>query len=92
MNYAKCATCHGLNSMGFCQYTACRYPSTESGVVNASAYVPKIVTNADRLRSMTDEELKAWFCQGHPHTCSGCPFDGIECSMLDWLKQEADHV
>lgn len=48
----------------------------------------KTQTNADRIRSMTDEELKEWFCEGHPNTCSGCPFDGIECTMLDWLKQE----
>ena len=51
-------------------------------------YTP-IRTNADRIRAMSDEELKDWFCEGHPNSCSGCPFDGIECTMLDWLKQEA---
>ena len=91
MNYAKCATCHGLNSMGFCRYTACRFPSTESGAVNGSAYVKKTITNADRIRAMTDEELAAKIeelCQYAFMQISvySKPFGKAE--WLDWLKQE----
>ena len=50
--------------------------------------VSKPQTNADRIRAMTDEELKDWYCKGHPNTCANCPFDGLECTMLDWLRQE----
>lgn len=48
-------------------------------------------TNADRIRSMTDEELAEWIANLHcPHyedddyTCDDCE----EC-WIDWLKQEA---
>lgn len=93
MNYAKCAVCHGLNSMGFCQYTACRFPETESGVVNASAFVPKIVTNADRIRAMTDEELAGWL--ERIRLCCVADMCGRSCcysnkELLDWLRQEAE--
>ena len=45
-------------------------------------------TNADRIRSMTDEELAEWIV----HKTEGNGFDGYEESVkawLDWLKQEA---
>ena len=57
--------------------------------------IPSITTNADRIRSMTDEEL-AEFIEHSPYppnaTCSeeGCKFDTcVEC-WLDWLKQESE--
>ena len=56
----------------------------------------KIKTNADRIRSMTDEELaKAWWKY---MDCGECPV-GLGCNMterdcehwvLDWLKKDAD--
>lgn len=49
-------------------------------------------TNADRIRSMTDEELADWVANLHcPHyedddyTCDDCE----EC-WRDWLKQEVN--
>lgn len=57
--------------------------------------VPKPLTNADRIRSMTDEELAAWLSH-HSMACvqgkRPCPEDcvgGCEQCWLDWLKQEA---
>lgn len=59
--------------------------------IMCSEYHPKPRTNADRIRSMSDEELAAFltddFCE-----LLNCysPCDG-HCGrrMLDWLKQEA---
>lgn len=53
-------------------------------------YTPtKPITNADRIRAMTDEEL-AEFISGKARTF-GEEYEGYM-SALDWLKQEADHV
>ena len=82
----NCGRCGMLNHWGQCQLTACRYPVQESGVINGSAYVAKIVTNADRIRSMTDEEL-AEFISGKARTF-GEEYEGYM-SALDWLGEEA---
>ena len=49
------------------------------------------MTNADKLRDMTDEELSVnlsdWICD----KVTGCPFThGMSCEQcrLEWLKQE----
>jgi len=44
------------------------------------AYRPKIVTNADRIRSMTDEEL-AQFLGDEP------PYFATYKQYIDWLRQ-----
>ena len=49
-------------------------------------------TNADRIRSMTDEELAGWLrdfgdCDGLNRRCKGF-WKCKEC-WLDWLKEEA---
>lgn len=46
------------------------------------------VTNADRIRAMTDEEMAAWLCE-----ISGwLPlYEGKEHPILKWLQQEAIH-
>lgn len=57
------------------------------------------ITNADRIRAMTDEELAEQMCD---HTCMLCPIEGCEgrieegrkkCKQywLDWLKREIDN-
>ena len=58
---------------------------------------PPIITNADRIRAMTDEELSEKFMRYVD--CKHCPLSRdeecqrtyIECKQcwLDWLKQEA---
>lgn len=55
-----------------------------------------VMTNADRLRAMTDEEL-AETLGGYVH-CGGCPMrgnckvDNLPCDnvLLEWLKQPAE--
>lgn len=63
---------------------------------NCRGYIP--MTNADKIRSMTDEELAEWFggtesfcptgysesywCDACPEVCTG--------HWLDWLKVEAE--
>lgn len=69
------------------------------------AYVPVVVnakppkpTNADRIRSMTDEELAKFFADYV--SCHDCPIPyckvrftmerlGCQANWLNWLRQEA---
>ena len=52
------------------------------------------MTNADRIRQMTDEEIAEWLTDGHEQCdfCANnlCDFDS-DCvhGVLKWLKQEA---
>lgn len=46
----------------------------------------RTATNADRLRSMSDEELAEWLCD----IAGWLPmYEGKMHPILDWLKQEA---
>lgn len=55
------------------------------------------MTNADRIRAMTDEELAEWLIEHVDCTENCCPVflvcnrssRGCERLLLDWLKQEA---
>ncbi len=65
----------------------CVFEKTEAncwGCFEGSHYRPKPITNADRIRSMSDEEFSHFLF-------------GIQCApasrpkeWLDWLKQEAE--
>lgn len=50
-------------------------------------FKPKMMTNADRIRAMTDEEL-AEFISGKARTF-GEEYEGYM-SALDWLKEEVN--
>ena len=43
-------------------------------------------TNADRLRSMTDEELENWYWWMHKEMMR---YTDSHCFVHDWLRQEA---
>lgn len=45
------------------------------------AYAPKIITNADRIRAMSDEELAAFLERVHVDPCSAC------CDNLYWCRR-----
>ena len=46
-------------------------------------------TNADRIRAMSDEELKEFICS--ILQCEFCKFEGWGgCELLEWLKQPAE--
>ncbi len=47
------------------------------------------MTNADKIRSMTDEELKKFICS--MFKCEFCDFElGKRCGLLIWLQQPAE--
>ena len=76
----------------------CLYEKTEEncpGCFEGSNYRPKPITNADRIRSMSDEELaiEETAKGGCPHDCEtpdDLDTDCVRC-WLDWLKQEVDN-
>ena len=62
---------------GVCQLTNTSQPITEYRM-----------TNADRIRSMSDEELKKFICS--MFKCEFCDFElGERCGLLNWLQQPA---
>ena len=47
---------------------------------------PRVQTNADRIRAMSDEELKVYLC--YISDCSVCLWQSCNgCKLEDWLKQ-----
>lgn len=100
--------CGNKTASGYCATTACINPQYSNiGTVYYGQGVQKrIITNADRIRSMTDEELSISLCRG------GCPpaawdeYGVLDCPKpneevceevcgscwLDWLKQEATNT
>ena len=61
-----------------CQLTNTAQPITEYRM-----------TNADRIRSMADEELKKFICS--MFKCEFCDFElGERCGLLIWLQQPAE--
>ena len=59
----------------------------------------KQMTNADRIRSMSDDELAAFLCnlrseEAYENTCSHCVAERFcrigHTGMIDWLKQPAE--
>ena len=84
----------------------CVFEKTEAncrGCFEGSHYKPKPITNADRIRSMTDEELAELLTavaqKSANKLCdslktvevdlSNCNFHILYEAHLDWLKQEA---
>ena len=88
--------CSNRTEFGYCKTTVCIYPTSwlPNTVIGYVPTEPK--TNADRIRSMTDEEL-AEFIEGAccPPVCYTKHFD--ECQKEDcvpcwlaWLKKEVE--
>lgn len=80
----KCQSCT--------KYDDCR---TGSGLTwPCGAYAPKIVTNADRIRSMSNEELAKWFLGAGIciRDLDDVRCDGVSCKecRLNWLRQPAE--
>ena len=71
------------------------------GIIHEMESSIKPITNAGRIRAMTDEELAEWFYSGDFPWCNfeedvvPCPYeempDPCEHCLLDWLREEADH-
>lgn len=68
-------------------------------LLNALDSVKKPQTNADRIRSMSDEGLAAFFrmfcigmadCRDCPLYISGCPMSSTFNDWMKWLQQPAE--
>ena len=67
----------------------CEYP--ENSDDPPAKYEPKQITNADRLRAMSDEEMAEWFVSLGGEVCpfvGDCQHSCRQC-WLDWLREEA---
>ena len=65
--------------------------------VSCKITTEKPQTNADRIRSMSDEELSVFLCEGfdcRPESCPGIelckPNEGKANGILRWLQQPAE--
>lgn len=87
--------CGNKTESGYCATTACINPQYSNiGTAHYGQGVQKcIVTNADRIRAMTDDELAELFWIRAD--CKLCPCKADHCSddckgaWLNWLRQEA---
>lgn len=80
-----------------CRYqeNMCKWPCDDC--VKGDKWEERPLTNADKIRAMTDEELAKWFCDKVScgceclALCRNCGRDDKSCSQawLNWLKQEA---
>ena len=80
-----------------CKYcrTNCTGAKQDREIALCLGYDPP-KTNADRIRSMTDEELAEWYfdkflpCVPSCSILDECPeHDDCKICLLDWLKQES---
>ena len=90
--FGQCELCrHEVACTAICTQFAERQISPE--MCREAEKVPVVVekagtiTNGDRIRAMTDEELQQFLCQ--ISTCETCPFASFGCKVDEWLKQEA---
>lgn len=64
----------------------CVKPSKETPTEYFPKRPPKPITNADRIRSMSDEQLAEWLCD----IAGWLPeYEGRMHPILEWLKEEA---
>ena len=96
--YDQCfKPCPNKTDNGFCKTTTCINPLYSNiGTAQYGQGVQKrIVTNADKIRAMTDVELANMLAHGN---CGYCKIHdycfsqkGVDCdeAWLDWLRQEA---
>lgn len=83
--------CGNKSASGYCATTVCINPMYSNiGTAQYGQGVQKrVVTNADRLRAMSDEELAEFLetlCPSYKWTLA---LNGM--TWLDWLKKEADN-
>ena len=99
MSYLCPHPCEGRTEYGYCRYTWCINPlHSNLGTAQQGQGVQKqIITNADRIRAMSDEELAEflWSIGQNPATGNTYLngklifFSGDGNGWLDWLQKEA---
>lgn len=84
--------CGNKTASGYCATTACINPQYSNiGTAQYGQSVQKrIVTNADKIRTMGDVELAEFLCGGccRDGEAFPCSDVGRKKCWLDWLKQE----
>jgi len=72
----------------------CKHFNGNVELLGCDEGIPKVKTNADRVRSMTDEELAEWFLKIAACPCDamngGCALNDDTCrqAWFKWLKEE----
>lgn len=86
----------GLNLCDSCRADCRHERNPREIVVRCGAYKPPM-TNADRIRAMSDKELAEFLCHFRSDdaaTCSGCKSEHYcrpgHNGMIDWLQQPAE--
>ena len=82
--------CGNKTASGYCATTACINPQYSNlGTAQYGQGVQKrIITNADRIRAMTDEELAHLLHSAEEHLFTGNLWNYEK--WTEWLKQEAN--
>lgn len=73
-----------------CECKTCKHERDICSLVShcqgvCDRWEPKPITNADRIRSMTDEEIEKWFWWMHKEMMR---YIDSRVFVHDWLKQE----
>lgn len=78
-----------MSKCDFCKYPydIRKWPCKDC--LQGDRYEPKPPTNADHIRSMSDEELAAWIAE-HPVVAAYDNNNQQHRRWLDWLKQETE--
>lgn len=84
----KKVPCSDCNGRGFiCQTTEYSITSKICSVCNGLGYIEVPMTNADRIRAMSDEELQIFLCNNTEcGSCQWCEPQG--CTLDEWLEGE----
>ena len=82
-----CNDCKNLRKKPQCKY----YGFGSNHAEKCKDYEESKQTNADHIRSMSDEELAEFLIDHHRYPCKYCSGCHVECSdgLMQWLKSEA---
>ena len=90
MSYLCPHQCEGKTEYGYCRYTWCVNPLHNNlGTAQQGQGVQRaVITHADRIRAMSDEELADWVWGAETAGRAFGPRG--KKAWLGWLKQEAE--
>lgn len=80
MEFVDCRTCK----------TNCVRNDGNYGYTFCDKYTPTPMTNADRIRSMSDEQLANFVHEGCPYIEEECTMKGCVKCILEWLQEPAE--
>lgn len=95
----NCGECGNVTApgVGFPNHVYCKrfllHMEKQEDASRCRYFIPTPITNADRIRGMSDEELAELIA--NYAGCAHCPGYHVQCdnrckeNWLDWLKQEA---